>query len=288
MGISLVAKAQLGKTNLMAARIGCGLIRIGRNRGIDEPGKTALPDKSMVHHFLRGAVESGVNFFDTAPAYGKSEQLLGGFIKEHSDLSREMIIATKCGESSREDGTTVKDYSPIAIRRSVDNSLHLLGGHIHLLQIHSINLRLLDNEELLRTLEDIKKQGDIDYLGVTCTTPPEAVEKALTMGIFSTIQVPYNCLNPEMGSVISLAGEKKVGVIVNRPLATGLLSSKNEFVSDPTQLEGIRKIKEQIGEQDLTEYAWRFIFNNPSVSVVLTGTRDIDNLKENLRSITKK
>lgn len=281
-----IPKVALGRTGLSVSRIGCGLMRIGRKWGIDTPGNEALPDQKAAFTFLREAVELGINFFDTAPAYGTSEAVLGQFLSAHPDLAREMIIATKCGMLWRDDGTTPQDFLPESMRQSVENSLRLLGGHLHLLQLHSINMEVLSREESLRVLEDFQQQGDVDFIGTTCTRPPEAAVKAATLiGRFDTLQVQYNPLDQSMAKAINTAGGFGLGVIVNRPLATGVLSSKVQFASDPKQREAARQIQAQSGAADLAAYSWEFIFSNPSVTLALTGTRDIEHLKENLRAL---
>lgn len=269
-------------------KIGCGLIRIGRKWGISVPHEPPIQSKTEALKFLKGAVDLGITFFDTAPAYGSSEKILGEFLRDNNETAQRLFIATKCGEYSRSDGTTYKDYSPKAIRRSVENSLRLFGGHIGLLQIHSVPEEVLGNEEILRVLGNFKANGSVDLIGVTSSAHPKVVVKAVDMGIFSAVQVPYNLLNRSMEDAMRYASDNQVGVIVNRPLATGLLSSKNIF-ADEKERDLVRKIQLTqlgIGGTSLTSYAWNFILNNPHVSVALSGTGNLTHLEDNIKDIT--
>lgn len=266
---------------MSVSKIGCGLIRIGRKWGITAPNEPAVQGRKEALEFLEGAVGLGVTFFDTAPAYGASEEILGEFLRNNRGVSQSLFIATKCGEHFRPDGTTFKDYSPEAIRKSAENSLTLLGGHINLLQIHSVPMEVLENEEALRALEDLKDQGDVDSIGISCTFPPEIVMRAVGMGIFSAVQVPYNFLNQNMEQAMRYASDNAVKIIINRPLATGLLSPKNVFAEEKDRAV-IRKVLSEIGDMDLARYSWDFILKNPHISTILTGTGNLDHLRQNL------
>ncbi|MDI6732112.1 MAG: aldo/keto reductase, partial [Candidatus Margulisbacteria bacterium] len=218
---------------------------------------------------------------------GTSEAVLGQFLRKHHSLARDMIIATKCGMLWKNDGTTPQDFSPESMREAVENSLRLLGGHIHLLQLHSINMDVLDREESLKVLEYFRGQGDVDFVGATCTRPPEAAMKAAFSGRFDTLQVQYNPLDQSMAKAIRIAGEQNLGVIVNRPLATGLFSNKSQFAADPKQRDAARQIQAQSGAEDLAAYSWKFVFDNPHVTLALIGTRDIGHLRENIRGLNR-
>jgi len=283
-----IPRVKLGRTNLSVSRMGCGLLRIGRKWGIDTQGEAPIPTGKETDRFLRGAIDMGVNFFDTAPAYGESEARLGEFLIANQQFAQELIISTKCGKHSRPGETkSYSDYSAPALRTSVENSLRLLGNHIHLLSLHSAPLEALRNEEALRVLEDFKDKGDVDHLGVTVTNSPEAAIAAVQIGIFEVLQVPYNLVDQTMAVAIQLAGESNIGVVTNRPLATGVLTPKfAEGVGDHQTDKIARKWRSEIEQvrtrDDLAQHAWDFVFSNPHVSSVLTGTRSLEHLQENL------
>jgi len=114
--------------------IGLGTVKLGRNTGVKYPRAFELPSEADVARLLARALELGVNFFDTAPAYGESEVRLAGFVRAHRG---EIVLSTKCGER-HEGGRSVWDFSAKALAASVEGSLGRLGtDHVDLLLLHS-------------------------------------------------------------------------------------------------------------------------------------------------------
>lgn len=116
----------LGKTGMTVSLLGLGTVKIGRNEGVKYPQGFDLPDDKAVVALLATARELGVNLLDTAPAYGLSEQRLGQLLaKAGAGKRKDWVIVTKAGETF-ENGASRFDFSPAAIRASVENSLRLL------------------------------------------------------------------------------------------------------------------------------------------------------------------
>ena len=242
-------------------RIGCGLVRIGW-KYIYKGQKVAT--ESEAQNFLLHAVNSGVKFFDTAPAYGYSEQRLGRFLLEHPELRQQMTIASKCGQNFDFDKMDVfpHDYSLDAIRRSVENSLTLLGQPIDLMQIHSVTPNLLEEElgsgtGIIEMLRKLQAGGNIRHLGITFSRWNDAqrdqLAQVLRSGIFSTIQVPYHLNDISLLWAIEMAANCGIGVISNRVIASGALS-------------------------DRIEEAVSFVLANRYINLALVGTANNDNL----------
>jgi aryl-alcohol dehydrogenase-like predicted oxidoreductase len=254
----------IGNTSLRTSRIGCGLIRIGRSWG--KPEKP-IPSQKEALAFLEHAVRKSVNFFDTAPAYGHSEARLGRFLKSHPELRDQLVIASKCGEGFdlEKMQPLPRDYSPDAIRASIERSLSLLG-RIDLMQIHSVTPEIMDtalssDKGILKVLRGFQNAGDIGHLGFTASSwdrgKYDVLEQALRSGHFATIQVPYNLSDASMELAIKLAIRNDVGVITNRPLGSGILVER---------------------QRD----AIRFLFYNPFIASSLIGTASQRHLDEAL------
>ena len=73
----IVVSRRLGRSNLNVSPIGFGAFKIGRNAGIKYPSAYDLPDQRAVNLLLGGVLDLGITYFDTAPAYGLSEERLG-------------------------------------------------------------------------------------------------------------------------------------------------------------------------------------------------------------------
>jgi aryl-alcohol dehydrogenase-like predicted oxidoreductase len=151
----------LGRTGLEVTRICFGTWQFGGDWGsLDERDNVAA---------MQRALELGINFFDTAQAYGfgASEQLvskaLGGELRSRRD---EIVIATKGGLRVEGDGL-VRDSSPQWLRRGVDESLGHLGiDHIDLYQVHWPDPDT-PLEETAGALGELVDEGKIRHVGVS-------------------------------------------------------------------------------------------------------------------------
>ncbi len=192
-------RRRLGRTNLQVSTVGFGGIPI-----IALSGKQA-------QKVVRYAYEKGINYFDTARAYGDSEEKIGAALK---DVRDKVILATKTHQRTKED----------AARAGLKQSLrNLQTKRIDLVQLHGI-----DNEETLKkatssegslaALEEVKAQGKIDYIGITGHNS-YILTKAIKTGKFDTILVPLNVLDRRANEeLIPLAKKLDVGVIIMKAL----------------------------------------------------------------------
>lgn len=199
--------------------LGLGLIGIGR----PWPDKSRLvPDEKAVDELLATAVDLGIRFFDTAAAYGLSEERLGralrGVLRHWRD---EVVIATKCGEEWAA-GVSRTDHSPDALRRSIDRSIRHLG-RIDLLQLHKATSDILADQTVLGTMHDIARSHGIRSLGVSANDP-ETCQLALESGLFTHVQCPFPHANQAMADWIQ-ASQEEITILVNRPLGSGRLLS---------------------------------------------------------------
>jgi aryl-alcohol dehydrogenase-like predicted oxidoreductase len=197
--------------------LGLGLIGIGRPWP-DE--SRPVPDEKAVDELLTTAVDLGIRFFDTAAAYGLSEERLGRALRGALRRWRnEVIIATKCGEVWA-NGISRTDHSPDALRRSIDRSIRRLG-RIDLLQLHKATSDTLAEEVVLDTLRDIARSHGIASLEVSAKDP-ETCQLALECGLFTHVQCPFPHADPAMADWIQ-ASLEKITILVNRPLGSGRL-----------------------------------------------------------------
>jgi hypothetical protein len=192
-------KRRLGKTKLRVSNAGFGGIPI-----------IAL-SRNQAEKVVRYAYEKGINYFDTARAYGDSEEKIGAALK---DVRDEVILATKTHQRTKEE----------AARAGLKQSLrNLQTNRIDLVQLHGI-----DNEETLKkatssegslaALDEAKAQGKIDYIGITGHNP-YILAKAIKTGKFDTVLVPLNVLDRRASEeLIPLAKELDVGVIIMKAL----------------------------------------------------------------------
>lgn len=249
----------------MAANVdlGCGLIAIGRQWGTTP----AVPSEEEALAFLNDAYGLGVTLFDTAPSYGLSEERLGTFLGSLDEADRdEIFVSTKCGEFwDREADMYKADHSEDALRRSIDNSLDLLGP-IALLQVHKATGDVIRSKDVDRAITYAREQG-IPNIGAS-VSDPAAANLVLDDGRFDHLQLPCNAASPQFREPIERSRQCGVVIMTNRPFQMGAIT------------EGQPADKRQIAID-----AFRYILGLDFDGVILTGTSNSDHLRENLAAL---
>lgn len=247
-------------------QLGCGLIRIGREWGFK---KAPIPSFEESQAFLQSAVALGIRFFDTAQAYGSSEERLGAFLKTlSSDVRNSLTIATKCGEIwDEEKQGTIVDHSYDTLVRSIDTSLSLLGK-IDILQIHKATHEVLHSNEVWRAIEYARSKG-IKRFGASISDLQTA-EVVKNFDELSVVQMPFNQQQNTMLPALRELRDHGKYLIINRPFHMG------EIVNT----------QEQKSKQQLLQEAYAFILKENFSGVVLTGTSNPLHLKENLEAFS--
>ncbi len=176
---------------------------------------------------MQRAYELGINFYDTADAYGDglAEQVMGDALK---DLPRdELIVATKVYWHFFPDGRRYPDLSRDYIIEACEASLRRLGmDYIDLYQCHSFD-PLTPPEEIIESMNKLQRQGKIRAYG-TSNWKPEQLRMGETFGArFDTEQPPYSLLNRDIeNDHLPYCLANNVGVLVYSPLHMGLLTGK--------------------------------------------------------------
>lgn len=210
----------LGSTGLTVSAIGFGGWGIGgRTAGATSYGDT---DDAVSRRALARAFERGITFFDTSPAYGdgRSERLIGEAFRGRRDR---VVIATKAGYRS---WTAAPDYSPAAIRASVEGSLARLGtDYVDLLQLHNAPAALLRAEPaVVAALEELKRAGKIRAWGVSARSPADGAAAIRASGA-AVVQANLNMLDVRAvtGGLVEAALAAGAGLIARTPLCFGFL-----------------------------------------------------------------
>ena len=284
---------RFGQTDLEVSRICFGTWQFGGDWGSNE--EQDLTDA------IRRALELGVNFFDTAQAYGfgVSEQLLGKALEPEIKNSREdVILATKGGLRIVGD-QLLRDASPDWLRQGVEDSLRYLGtDYIDLYQVHWPDHET-PFEETANALEELVKEGKIRYVGVSNFDANQMAELEKTRKL-DGLQPPYHLFRRDIEEdILPYCREHGVGVLVYGPMAHGLLSGKmtpdQEFDEDDWRgqsdlfqgdnfrknLEKVEELKKFAEERDHTvaQLAVAWTLANPAVDVAIVGARRPDHIE---------
>lgn len=293
----------LGKTGMEVSALAFGA---GPVSGLMVAGENAAELAAKRLATVRQAVESGINWFDTAATYGhgESERGLGAALAELGRPSQ-VQVATK-------------------VRLATDR-LHDIAGQVHasftsslerlqlprvtLLQLHNAITARREEEPtsitpddvlgpggVLKAFERLREEGLIDFLGLTGTGQPAAMKEVVRSGQFDVMQVPYHLFNPsayeimpagftetDYGSIISTCAEHKMGVLAIRVFAGGALVGQEPSAHTLTTkffpLDLYHRDQQRAAQlanllpagMSLKEAALRFVLANPLIASAIVG-----------------
>jgi len=291
---------KFGNTDLVVSEIGFGAWAIGGGAMI---GSTAIgwgdADDNVSIKAIHTALDAGINFFDTADIYGlgHSEELLGKTI----DNKKEIIIATKVGNVSRNDQFTV-DYSKEYIFGACEASLKRLRREaIDYYQLHSARIHHLQQGECIAALQQLEQQGKIKYWGISLNTfdPLPEADFFIQSKIGNGFQLVLNLLNQKTLPLLKRSAEDGYGVIVRMALQFGLLTGKfdNEVNFSANDHRKNRVTKDVIDASNnalspvwalckkyncsKTQLALSYILSYPQVSTIIAGIRTAEQVQLN-------
>lgn len=286
----MLDKVTLGRTGLEVSPLALGGLFVSSFGAEFEQAREAV----------ERAVALGINYVDTAPMYGNSEQVLGRILP---DIDRPMIVSTKLG--ARPQPFDAKDAK--ALRQSFEESCRLLGREqIDILMVHEPDRpRQFDwwddfdaaEGPVMAVLEALRDEGRIRYLGLGGTTAYE-MARLLRTGKFDVVLTAFNyslLWQEAAHEVLPAAREHGVGVVVGSPLQQGALARRWEevesgatWLSKPRR-EQFRALYRLLDEIDLPlpELALRFVLSNPDVHTVLSGVRSAAEVESNVAAAAK-
>jgi len=201
---------RLGRTDLEVSEVGLGTVENGMRYGMAEEGGLEKPSREQAARLLNQALDGGINYIDTARAYGDSEEFIGWALKSRR---REYILASKVVCATEGSGPYQAHITRASLRdhvtSSVQESLRMLQTDvIDLMQLHSASVDHIRRGELVGYLQEFQKAGSIRFLGVT-TYGEEAALAALEDGRYDCIQIAYNALDREPESKTLPLAQKK-------------------------------------------------------------------------------
>ncbi|HUI66558.1 MAG TPA: aldo/keto reductase [Bacteroidota bacterium] len=303
---------RMGRTGLRVSEICLGTMTFGRQ--CDEKTSAAILDK---------AHEAGVNFIDSADVYplppelgtvGRTETIIGNYLKSHPGRRHETILATKCNGRM---GPAVNDQglSRRHIMDAIDASLRRLQtDFIDLYQVHFYDAET-PLDETLRALDDIIRSGKARYIGCSNYLAYQlaralGISKVLGLARYDCIQPRYNILFREFeNELFPLCQEEGVGVIVYNPLAGGFLTGKHNREAGPqeggrftlgdagklyrkrywqdAQFEAVDSLKNFFSprNKNLTQVALAWVLKHPFITSAIVGATKAEQLTESLPGI---
>ena len=233
-------------------------------------GAMDTPQSAEGDATLAAAIDAGINFIDTAREYEGSEYLIGRAVRGiESDASSDSARTFRIGSKTF-------SHTLDGSQRDVDKSLSMLGvDRIDLYQLHDISTpeawhEVQQENGALAGLQIAKYRGLIDHIGVSSHSI-EVLRAVITSGEFAAVMLEYSAFAPETASLIELAVEHDVGVIVMRPLGgsgrtsamRGRIDGGYDGPLTPANL-------------------LRYVLSNSGVSVAIPGARYPSRIEQNV------
>src|SRR6201996_3781397 len=263
-------------------------------------GARANPDHDDAVRIIRGALDQGVNFVDTADVYsrGESEEIVGQALQGRRD---NVILATKA-HGAMGDDPNQQGNSRRWIRQEIEASLRRLKtDYVDLYQIHRPDPDT-DIEETLSVLSDVVRSGKVRAIGTSTMPASDMVEAqwvAERRGLerFRSEQPPYSILNRGIETeVLPVAQRYGMGILAWSPLAQGLLTGRARkgqqtdlrraaiftHLSDERRLDAVEELTALADDAGLPlgHMALAFAIAHPGVSSAIIGPRTVDHLED--------
>jgi aryl-alcohol dehydrogenase-like predicted oxidoreductase len=298
----------LSGTGMLVSELCLGTMTFGGKGYWEAIGQVSQQEADLL---LKEALNSGINFIDTANvySYGLSEEILGHALQSSGVSRNDLVIATKV-RGRMGAGVNQVGLSRFHVMTSVEESLKRLGTqHIDLLYVHGLDPHTTE-EQIMGTLNDLVRSGKVRYIGV-CNWPAWRVMKANAVAhqqgwsCFSALQYYYSLATRDIeNDILPMAADQQLAVFPWSPLAGGLLSGKykrdqekagnsrrDSFdfpLVDKAKAFDIIDVLLEIGKArgvSAAQVALAWVRSQPLVTSTIIGARTLEQLKDNIASL---
>ncbi len=296
---------KLGNTGVDVSRICLGCMSFGK------PGKEngVFPwakDYDDAKPIFKKAVDSGINYFDTANVYqlGTSEEITGRLIKEFGLDRDEIVVATKVNFAMREGRPNGAGLSRKNIMTEIDHSLKRLNlDYVDLYQIHRLDHET-PMEEIMEALHDVVKSGKARYIGASVMWAWEferlnQIAERNGWTKFVSMQNQYNLIyREEEREMIPLCQDRKVAIVPWSPLAGGRCAHpwgtkthRNSIdevspavlgatdAQDKVVVDNLEKISKELG-YSMAQVSLAWMLSKPYITSPIVGCTDVKHVEE--------
>jgi len=267
--MSALQKKALGRTGLEVTQLGFGAMELrGEREEISE---------EEAGRVLNGVLDAGINFVDTSPDYGLSEERIGKYISQRRD---EFFLATKCGCNIDADGVRQEPahaWTADRLHRNIDQSLERMKtDHVDLVQMHNPSVEDVEAGGLVEVLQEIRQQQKTRFIGVSSTAPN--LLSFARMGVFDTFQIPYSALERTHEDMIAEAAELGAGIIIRGGVAKGhRAGAERQDKWTQARLDDLL-----VDGMNRYEFLLRFTLTHPACHTTIVGTGDLAHLEANV------
>jgi aryl-alcohol dehydrogenase-like predicted oxidoreductase len=268
----------LGRTGLEVTVLGYGAMEFRSPTARDG---TPISDE-QAGRLLNGVLDGGINFIDTAPDYGLSEELIG---KSIAGRRSEYYLATKCGcNIPRGDNPDAPAHiwTRDMLMHNIELSLtRMKTDYVDVWQMHNVPVEDVEKADLVRVMEDVKQQSKVRHVSISSTRPH--ISTYIERGWFASYQIPYSALHRDLENHITAAAKSGAGTIIRGGVAQGEPSAGRGSpdrwaIWDQAKLDELRSEGESRSALLL-----RMTLSHPHMHTTIVGTNNPDHLAENLK-----
>ena len=252
----MMQKRELGQTGIQVSPLGLGTVKFGRDQQVKYPWSFKIPDDKAIRELLALSQDLGINLLDTAPAYGTSEERLGQLLSDR----QQWVIVSKVGEAF-EQGQSHFDFSAKTTQSTIENTLRKLNtDYLDVVLVHSDgdDQRIIEQEDVLETLQKLKQQGLIRAIGLSTKTTDGGL---WTVEHTDVVMATRNMTDHTDDTVLDRALELHKGVVIKKGLQSGHADAR-------------------AGGSGIEE-AFKYVFSHQAVSCLIAGTINPEHLSQN-------
>jgi aryl-alcohol dehydrogenase-like predicted oxidoreductase len=235
---------------------------------------------------LNAVLDAGINYIDTSPDYGPSEDMIGNYI---SHRRSEYFLATKCGCDIPPSGNPAVQrrhiYTGQQLRHNIEHSLkRLKTDYVDVWQLHNPYPEQLLNTDVLETMRQVKESGQVRHIAVSMSGAAQGYGYVQLRdylqpewSAFDAMQVWYSALVRHSEHAITHAAANGVGTIIRG--ATRRVDPYTGLADACTQLE-LDEFRD--ADETAAQFLLRFVITHPDVHTIIVGTKSLDHLAENV------
>ncbi|MBM4410112.1 MAG: aldo/keto reductase [Chloroflexi bacterium] len=276
-----------GSTGLHVTTLGYGAMSLDARFG-------RTVSQAEADEVLNLALDAGINFVDTSPDYGPSEEMVGRALAYRRS---QYILASKCGcPVDVEPDQQGHVFTPRNITAAVEQSLRRLQtDYIDVVQFHGSPSRAtLEEHGAIEALRTLQRAGKVRFIGVSGTLPnlPEQID----LGVFDVFQIPYSALQREHEALIKRAREAGAATVIRGGVARGAPSEEKGWEirrlpevpeERPRTLWEAAALDDLLDGATRMEFMLRFTLSHPELDATIVGTANPAHLRQNLDAARK-
>ena len=274
---------------LYISKITLGTAQLGMDYGISN--KSGKPNSDSIKDVLNYAIKNKITTFDTAPAYGNSEKILGDFFKNRTEITKTIITKIPKIKLDSTNPSLIQVYDKI--KKELMNSKKSLQTNIDVCLLHNASDMNAYNGFITDSLIKLKKEGIVKSIGVSTYTPMETKE-FIDSNNFDSIQIPFNIFDTRLlkNGMLNELNELNKIVFARSIFLQGLFFIKDKDI--PENLQIVKKLVHELHnislEHDVSvlNLAFSFVQELKEITSIVIGVDNVKQLENNINLLNFK